>query len=59
MRCVTLAGISANAELLREALQDPDDLEGVDIILGEVDRLGRLKWTSCSTRVNAFRIAPR
>lgn len=37
-----LAGISANAELLREALSDPDDIEAVDIILGEVDRLSRL-----------------
>lgn len=37
-----LAGISANAELLREAVADPDDLESIDIILGEVDRLGRL-----------------
>ena len=37
-----LAGISANAELLREALEDPDDVESIDIILGEVDRLGRL-----------------
>lgn len=37
-----LAGISANAELLREALADPEDVESVDIILGEVDRLGRL-----------------
>lgn len=37
-----LAGISANAELLREAVTDPDDIECVDIILGEVERLGRL-----------------
>lgn len=37
-----LAGISANAELVREALSDPADVECVDIILGEVDRLGRL-----------------
>lgn len=37
-----LAGISANAELVREALSDPADQESVDIILGEVDRLGRL-----------------
>ena len=37
-----LAGISANAELLREAVTDPDDIEGIDIILGEVERLGRL-----------------
>lgn len=37
-----LAGISANAELLRESLTRPDDLEAVDIILGEVERLSRL-----------------
>lgn len=37
-----LAGISANAELVRESLADPADVECVDIILGEVDRLGRL-----------------
>ncbi len=37
-----LAGISANAELLREALSDPDDVESVDVILGEVDRLSSL-----------------
>jgi two-component system sensor histidine kinase HydH len=37
-----LAGISANAELLRESLHDPDDLQSLDIILGEVDRLGTL-----------------
>ncbi len=37
-----LAGISANAELLRENLEDPDDQESVDIILAEVDRLGKL-----------------
>lgn len=37
-----LAGISANAELLRESLVDPDDIEGLDIILGEVERLGTL-----------------
>jgi len=37
-----LAGISANAELVREALTDPADAECVDIILNEVDRLGRL-----------------
>ena len=37
-----LAGISANAELVREALSDPADVECVDIILGEVERLGRL-----------------
>ncbi len=37
-----LAGISANAELLREGLADPHDVESVDIILAEVDRLGHL-----------------
>lgn len=37
-----LAGISANAELVREALTDPADQQCVDVILGEVDRLGRL-----------------
>lgn len=37
-----LAGISANAELLREGLYDPDDIESLDIILGEVERLGAL-----------------
>ncbi len=37
-----LTGISANAELLRENLSDPADIESVDIILGEVERLGRL-----------------
>lgn len=37
-----LAGISANAELLREALNDPRDIELVDTILGEVHRLGNL-----------------
>ncbi len=37
-----LTGISANAELLRETLTDPADIESMDIILGEVDRLGRL-----------------
>lgn len=37
-----LAGISANAELVREALTDPADQACVDVILGEVDRLGRL-----------------
>ena len=37
-----LTGISANAELLRENLADPADIESVDIILGEVERLGRL-----------------
>lgn len=37
-----LAGISANAELLRESLSDPEDVESLDIILAEVDRLGSL-----------------
>lgn len=37
-----LAGISANAELLRESLSDPGDIELVDTILGEVTRLGSL-----------------
>lgn len=37
-----LAGISANAELLRESLADPRDVELVDTILGEVHRLGNL-----------------
>lgn len=37
-----LAGISANAELLRESLSDPGDIELVDTILGEVHRLGNL-----------------
>ena len=37
-----LTGISANAELLRENLERTDDLESVDIILGEVERLSRL-----------------
>lgn len=37
-----LAGISANAELLREVVSDPADTECVDIILGEVERLGHL-----------------
>lgn len=37
-----LTGISANAELLRENLERNDDLEAVDIILGEVERLSRL-----------------
>ncbi len=36
-----LAGISANAELLREAVTGPDS-ECVDIILAEVERLGHL-----------------
>jgi len=37
-----LAGISANAELLRESLTSADDKESVDIILAEVQRLGNL-----------------
>jgi two-component system sensor histidine kinase HydH len=37
-----LTGISANAELLRESLADPADIESVDLILGEVARLGHL-----------------
>lgn len=37
-----LAGISANAELLRESLSDPADVQLVDTILGEVSRLGNL-----------------
>lgn len=37
-----LAGISANAELLREALASSPDAESVDIILTEVERLGHL-----------------
>lgn len=37
-----LTGISANAELLRESLRDPGDIESVDMILGEVRRLGHL-----------------
>lgn len=37
-----LAGISANAELLRESLSDPRDTELVDTILTEVQRLGNL-----------------
>lgn len=37
-----LAGISANAELLREALTGSPDAESVDIILTEVERLGHL-----------------
>lgn len=37
-----LAGISANAELLRESLSDPRDLELIDTILAEVRRLGDL-----------------
>jgi signal transduction histidine kinase len=37
-----LTGISANAELLRETLDRSEDIESVDIILGEVERLSRL-----------------
>ncbi len=37
-----LAGISANAELLRESLRSGEDLESVDIILAEVARLSNL-----------------
>ena len=37
-----LAGISANAELLREAVSSGPDSESVDIILAEVDRLSHL-----------------
>ncbi|MFW5859265.1 MAG: two-component system sensor histidine kinase NtrB [Planctomycetota bacterium] len=37
-----LAGISANTELLRESVTAREDRESIDIILGEVDRLGRL-----------------
>jgi two-component system sensor histidine kinase PilS (NtrC family) len=37
-----LAGISANAELLREAVTSGPDSECVDIILAEVERLGHL-----------------
>lgn len=37
-----LTGISANAELLRETLERHEDVESVDIILGEVERLSRL-----------------
>lgn len=37
-----LTGISANAELLRDVLSDPADIESVDIIMTEVDRLSRL-----------------
>ncbi len=37
-----LTGISANAELLRDVLTDPMDIESVDIILNEVDRLAHL-----------------
>jgi len=37
-----LTGISANAELLRESVGDPADIESVDIILAECERLGRL-----------------
>jgi two-component system, NtrC family, sensor histidine kinase HydH len=37
-----LAGISANAELLREVVTSGPDCECVDIILSEVERLGHL-----------------
>ncbi len=37
-----LTGISANAELLRESVHDPGDVESVEIILAEVERLGHL-----------------
>jgi signal transduction histidine kinase len=37
-----LAGISANAELLREVVTSGPDCESVDIILAEVERLGHL-----------------
>jgi signal transduction histidine kinase len=37
-----LAGISANAELLREVVSSGPDCESVDIILSEVERLGHL-----------------
>ncbi len=37
-----LAGISANAELLREVVSSGPDSESVDIILAEVERLGHL-----------------
>lgn len=37
-----LAGISANAELLRECLHQADDIESVDVILAEVARLSNL-----------------
>lgn len=37
-----LAGISANAELVRESLRDPADIESVDMILAEVQRLSTL-----------------
>lgn len=37
-----LAGISANAEILRDVQTDPMDVESVDIILSEVQRLSRL-----------------
>jgi signal transduction histidine kinase len=37
-----LAGISANAELLKECIDDADGIESVDIILSEVQRLGKL-----------------
>ena len=37
-----LTGISANAEVIREALQDPEDVESLDMILQEVQRLSDL-----------------
>ena len=37
-----LAGISANAELIRDVLEDPEDRASVDMILREVDRLSNL-----------------
>ena len=37
-----LTGISANAEIIRESITDPDDLESIDMILQEVHRLSEL-----------------
>ena len=37
-----LTGISANAEIIRESLSDPDDVESIDMILQEVHRLSEL-----------------
>ena len=37
-----LTGISANAEVIREALDDPEDVESLDMILQEVQRLSDL-----------------
>lgn len=37
-----LTGISANAEVIRESLDDPDDVESLDMILQEVHRLSEL-----------------